>query len=372
MTFHVSEDTRMAVDSAARYLAARASFEARQAMIAEGADSHPEHWRGLCDIGVSLLLFTEEEGGQGGTGGDVGAVFQALGAALSLEPFLGSLTAGKILAGDPAHAGVLAGLADGTLRAAVASEEDDAFYDPACVETRAVATPSGWSLSGRKIAIPIGGSADYVIVSARCDTPGTSGVSLFLLPMAAVAAGWTSRRAIDGGMVSELALDGVPASRQALVGQAGQGLALLRRGLMFGTFAVCAEIVGLLQAASALTLDYLKTRRQFGVPIGSMQVLQHRYVDILIQVDEAVSAATQAAAALDRGDASAERMVSAAKAALTDIAEDVAEACMHLHGGIGLTRELPLAQMARRLVMTGHLFGDADFHLRRYAELGRI
>ncbi|RCW68640.1 acyl-CoA dehydrogenase family protein [Pseudorhodoferax soli] len=369
--FQASEDTRMVADSVARFLGSRVPFEARQAMVDQGVDSHAENWAQLCEIGASLVLFKSEEGGHGGAGSDIGALFEVLGPTLTFEPLLSSLVAGKTLVGADGHGTVLQGLVEGSLRAGLAYEEANSFYDPAAVECRASRSANGWTLQGRKIAVPIGKSADHMVVSARCDTAGTPGISLFLLTRESVAAGMETRRAIDGGVVSTLNLEGVQVPAQALIGQAGLGLERLRHGLMYGTFAVCAEVVGLLQQASVLTLDYLRTRKQFGTTIGSAQVLQHRYVDMMIKVEEAISAVTNAAAALDRDDASAERAVSAAKASLTAIAVDVAQECIHMHGGIGLTRELPLAQMARRLVMTEHVFGDADFHLGRYAELGR-
>lgn len=361
----------MVAESVSRYLSTRIPFHVRQSMIDAGRDSDQEHWSNLCEIGTSSLLFTPDEGGYGGTGSDIGALFEVLGRSLALEPFLSSLVAGKVLAGDQRHLKVFEGLVDGSVKCGVAYEEPHSFYDARPSETRAVRVGLGWEISGRKIAMPIGTSTDYVIVSAQCDTPGTPGVSLFLLPRDAVASALTSRSAIDGGMVSSLALSGLQVPPDAVVGEPGHGLTRLYRGLMFGTFAVCAEILGLLQEASELTLDYLKTRKQFGAAIGGSQVLQHRYVDILVKIEEARSAVTSAAAALDRADATAERAVCAAKACLTAIAVQVAEECIHMHGGIGLTRELPLAQMARRLVMTEHMFGDADYHLQRYVELGR-
>lgn len=361
----------MVAESVSRYLSARVPFHVRQSMIDAEKDSDQEHWSNLCEIGTSSLLFTPDEGGYGGTGSDIGALFEVLGHNLALEPFLSSLVAGKALAGDRGHAEVLQGLVEGSIKCGLAYEEPHSFYDAHPVETRAIRTASGWEISGRKIAMPIGTAADYVIVSAHCDTPDTTGVSLFLLPRNAVASGLTSRSAIDGGIVSSLTLSGLHVPADAVVGEPGHGLARLSRALMFGTFAVCAEVLGLLQEASDLTLDYLKTRKQFGAVIGGSQVLQHRYIDMLVKIEEARSAVTNAAAALDRDDPFTERTTSAAKACLATIAVEVAEECIHMHGGIGMTRELPLAQMARRLVMTEHMFGDADYHLQRYVELGQ-
>ena len=359
----------MVAEGAARYLSSHVPFELRQSLIGTDVDSDARDWRNLCEIGVSRILFTPEEGGQGGTGGNIGAIFEALGAAVALEPFLGTLVAGKILASAGTHAPGLQGLVTGSLRIGVAYQEKGSLHDPESIKSCAARTESGWSLDGRKIAIPGGDSADFVIVSARCDTPGTPGVSLFLLPWVSVASGWAGQSAIDGSVVSTVSLDGIQLPRQALIGKAGQGLAHLRRGLMYGAFAVCAETIGLLSTASRFIQSYLAASRQFDTTIGSPQRGLRSQASIPVEADEAISAVTDAAAALDQDDPSAERAVSVAKASLASIAVNVAQQFTDMHEPIGLMRELPLAHVVHGLNLAGHLFGDADFHLRRSVEL---
>lgn len=362
MIFADTEDRRMFAETIGRCFADRVPFEVRQRLVDAGVDSDEATWRALGDIGAMQLLFTPEEGGAAGTPGDVGLLFEGLGAALSFEPLLGTLMAGKVLAGDARHAAASAAIVEGGACAALAYEEADSFYDPFHLAATARAQDGGWLLAGRKVAIPLGASADWLVVSARREEGPAGGPSLFLLPKASFAARLKASRAIDGGVVSELDLDGIVLPGDALIGGAG----LLKRAIAWGTFAVCAEAVGIMNVAKELTLDYLHTRRQFGVPIGSWQVLQHRYVEMLIAIDEAESAVLNAAHALG-DDATAARAVSAAKATVGRAGTLVAEESIHMHGGIGLTRELPLAQYARRLVMIEHQFGDRMVHLQTHA-----
>ena len=370
VNFQASDQVREVAQGAARYLSGYMPLKSRQQMTDKGVDNDAEHWRKLCEMGVSQALFPFEEGGCGGTGSDIGALFEVLGSALTLEPFLSTLVAGKILASARTHSLGLQGLADGSIRAGVAYEESGSRYDPEGIESCAARKAFGWVLNGRKVSIPVGQSADFVIVSARCGTPDTPGVSLFLLPWVSVASGWVCHRAIDGSVVSTLSLEGVQVPQQALVGEAGHGLDYLRRGLMYGAFAVCAEIVGLLHTASQLTQDCLKANKQFGFAIVGGQLSQSRCADILIEADGAHPAVRSAAKALDRSDPSAERMVSAAKASIAAIVANVARECIDVSDEIRSIPELPLTQIVHRLAVVEHLFGDADFHLRRYVELG--
>lgn len=366
MMFANTEERRMFGEAIGRLLADRAPFEVRQKLIDGDTDSDPATWGELSAIGATQLLFAPEDGGAAGAADDVGLLFETAGAALSFEPLLGTLLAGRILAGDAPHAGVLGALADGSARAALAYEEEDSYYDPLRIAATAQGNGDGWVLSGRKVGIPIGASADWLVVSARGAQDPADEPSLFLLPKSAFAARLTPSRAIDGGIVSELDLDGLDLPADALIGEAGRGAARLTRAISWGTFAVCAEAVGIMNVVKRETLDYLHTRKQFGAPIGTSQVLQHRYVEMLIAIDEAESAVLNAAHALDN-DPAPGKTVFAAKATIGHAGTLVAEESIHMHGGIGLTRELPLAQYARRLAMIDHQFGDRMVHLQNYA-----
>jgi hypothetical protein len=177
-------------------------------------------------------------------------------------------------------------------------------------------------------------------------------------------------RKIDGGRAAEVTFDNVTLSDDAVLGSVDQGFATLEYAVSCGVLALCAEAVGAMDIAKDYTLEYLRTRKQFGVPIGSFQALQHRMADMLLEIEQARSAVINAAAALDGERKTRERAVSAAKYSIGRIGTLVAEECIQLHGGIGMTWELPLAHYAKRLVMIDHQLGDEDHHLERFVALG--
>ncbi|MGZ5183157.1 MAG: acyl-CoA dehydrogenase family protein [Ramlibacter sp.] len=376
MNFEHTEERRMLADSLDRFIAERYGFETRDRIAASSQGYSSEMWARFAELGAIGVLLREEDGGFGGSGFDIAVVFEALGRGLVVEPFLGSavLAAEAIAAaGDEAQKESLAGIADGSLVAGFAHDEPGSHYELARVQTRAVRSGDGWILSGAKSVVAQGEAAGLFVVSAR--TAGAvddeAGISLFLVP--ADAAGLTVRGAptIDGGRVAELSFAEVRLDGGALLGTEGGGFAVLERAVGRGVLALCAEALGAMEVAKAATLDYLRTRKQFGAPIGSFQALQHRMADLLLEIEQARSAVINAAAALDADRITRERALSAAKMSIGRIGTLVAEECIQLHGGIGMTWELPLAHYAKRLVMIDHQLGDEDHHLERYIALGR-
>jgi alkylation response protein AidB-like acyl-CoA dehydrogenase len=228
-------------------------------------------------------------------------------------------------------------------------------------------------LSGAKAVVQHGENASLFLVSAR--TAGADdeeeGVTLFLVPRDAAGVGVRGYRKIDGGRAAEVTFDNVSLDDGALLGLSGEGYATLEYAIARGVLALCAEAVGAMDVAKEHTLEYLHTRKQFGVPIGSFQALQHRMADLLLEIEQARSAVINAAAALGAARTVRERALSAAKYSIGRIGTLVAEECIQLHGGIGMTWELPLAHYAKRLVMIDHQLGDEDHHLERFVALGR-
>jgi alkylation response protein AidB-like acyl-CoA dehydrogenase len=376
MNFTHTEDRRMLADSLDRYLAEQYGFVERDHIAWSEAGCSDKHWNQLAEIGALGALFPESVGGFGGGGFDVAVVFESLGKGLVVEPFLGALVVGRAIAqaGNAAQQERIAGLVDGSTVAALAHDEPGSHYEPTLVATRAEKNAGGWVLNGAKAVVQQGQRAGLLLVSARTSgkADDAAGISLFLVP--AKTTGLTVRGcpAIDGGRVAELTLDGVKLGADALLGTEGQGHGTLERAIGRGVLALCAEALGAMEAAKSATLEYLRTRKQFGVPIGSFQALQHRMADLLIEVEQARSAVINAAAAIDGDDRIArERALSAAKFSVGKIGTRVAEEAIQLHGGIGMTWELPLAHYAKRLVMIDHQLGDEDFHLERYIALGR-
>ncbi len=376
MNFEHTEDRRMLADSLNRFIAEQYAFDARDRIARSPQGFSSEMWQKFAELGVIGALFSEADGGFGGGGFDVAVVFEALGRGLVVEPLLGAVMAGEaiVAAGSEAQKAVLADIIGGSAIAALAHDEPDAHYELARVQTRAERSGDGWLLSGSKAVVLQGEHADLFVVSARTSgaVDDEAGVSLFLLPAKTPGLSVRGTPAIDGGRVAELAFDGVKLGADALLGTEGQGLATLERAIGRGLLALCAEALGAMEAAKAATLEYLRTRKQFGMLIGSFQALQHRMADLLLEIEQARSAVINAAAAIDDDDRIVrERALSAAKASIGRIGALVAEESIQLHGGIGMTWELPLAHYAKRLVMIDHQLGDEDHHLQRYIALGK-
>lgn len=365
MDFSLGEDRQMLVDSLGRYLRENYDFATRERITASPEGWSRDTWRALAELGIIGALFDEASGGYGGSAFDVGVVFGELGRALVVEPFLGTLLAGRVLAAageTDAVAGVIAGEAI----LAFAHEEPHGDHDIAAIETRARADGDGWVLTGAKAVVAQAAQADLILVTARIE--GNDGLSAFLVERGAAGVEIRDYPLIDGGSAGELVLGGAPAR---LVGPQGGAGPLVEAAIAAGLVALAWEAVAIMDVLKDQTLDYLRTRKQFGVPIGKFQALQHRMATVALEIEQARSAAINAAAALDGDRLARERAVSAAKYTIGHIGTLVAEEAIQLHGGIGMTWELPLSHHAKRLVMIGHQLGDEDHHLMRFAALGR-
>jgi len=376
MNFQHTDDRRMLADSLNRFVAEQYVFETRDRIAKSAEGYNRDLWRQFADLGVIGALFSEGDGGFAGGGFDIAVVFEALGRGLVVEPFLGTVLAGSAIAhaGSPAQKALLAEIIGGTRIAAFAHGEPEAHHDLTHVQTRARRAGGKWVLDGVKAVVQHGEQADVFVVSAR--TAGSldddAGVSLFLVPADTPGLSLRGYPKVDGGRAAELTLVGVTLGPDALLGAEGAGSATIEHSVGKGVLALCAEAVGAMDVAKDATLEYLRTRKQFGVPIGSFQALQHRMADLLVEIEQARSAVINAAAALDDADrVTRERALSAAKVTIGRIGTLVAEECIQLHGGIGMTWELPLAHYAKRLVMIDHQLGDEDHHLARFIALGQ-
>ena len=371
MDFSHSDDRRMLADTLARFCADRADPMAR-AKLAETAPGYdPALWAGFAELGAIGALFGEEQGGFGGGGFDIMVVFEALGRGLIAAPFLSTLMSGTALAAA-GLADELEGLIAGTRIVAFAHDEAQAGYDRASVATRAVRTDGGWVLDGAKSVIRDAEGAD-LLVSARTSgaEDDSAGLSLFLLTAGTPGVVLNPYPCVDGGRAAEIALNAVTLPASALVGAEGGGGAVLDDVMAAGTLALCAEAIGLMDVIRDATVEYLRTRVQFGEPIGRNQALQHRMATVLLEIEQAKSAVINAAAAFDRNGEDRERVLSAAKYTIGRTGTFVAEEAIQLHGGIGMTWELAMTHFAKRLVLINHQLGDEDYHLMRFIALGR-
>jgi alkylation response protein AidB-like acyl-CoA dehydrogenase len=375
MNFEHTEDRRMLADSLNRFIAEQYGFETRDRIARSAQGYSTEIWQQFAELGVIGALFKESDGGFGGGGFDVAVVFEALGRGLVVEPLLGAVMAGEAIAavGNDSQKAVLADIVGGTTVAAFAHDEPESHYELSRVRTRATRSGDGWVLDGSKAVVAQGEQAGVFVVSARTSgaVDDEAGISLFLVPAKTPGLKVRGCPGIDGGRVAELTFDHARLGADALLGAEGQGFTTLERAVGRGVLALCAEALGAMESAKTATLEYLRTRKQFGMLIGSFQALQHRMADLLLEIEQARSTVINAAAAIDSDRLTRERALSAAKFSIGRIGTLVAQESIQMHGGIGMTWELPLAHYAKRLVMIDHQLGDEDHHLQRYIELGR-
>ncbi|MBS0365342.1 MAG: acyl-CoA dehydrogenase family protein [Proteobacteria bacterium] len=367
MDFTHPEDRQMLADALGRYLQQRYTIDTRHRISQSQSGWSQEQWAGFAQLGAIGALFDEAAGGFGGGGFDVAVVFEQLGKALVVEPFLGTLMAGRILVRAGGQQALLEETIAGSQVLAFAHQEPQARYDLADIAARARPAADGWLLSGTKAVIPQLQAAQHIIVSARLSgEPGEEqGIGLFRVQAQARGAGVRGYPLIDGGRGGDLTLQDTPAQ---LLARDGTGL--IEEAMAAGIVALSWEAVGIMDVLRTSTLGYLRTRRQFGVPIGKFQALQHRMATVALEIEQARSAAINAAAALDGPRRERERGASAAKYTIGRVGTLAAEEAIQMHGGIGMTWELPLGHYAKRLTLIGHQLGDDDYHLERFAALG--
>ncbi len=374
MDFEYSDEQRLLSETLRRFLATGYSFDARGKILASPAGISEDVWATLAEMGVLGVPFDAEHGGFGGSTVDMMVVMETLGEALLVEPYLATVGLGGQLVARGGSAAqrkrILPALVAGRTKLAFAHTERGARYDVGRVGLRATASGDGFRLDGEKVAVLHGGAADVLVVSAR--TAGgdadADGISLCLVDRTAPGVTVTDARGIDNLRVADVRFAGVTVPRDALLGAEGGARPLIEEVVDYATVLVCAEAVGAIKSAHDATLEYLKTRRQFGVPIGSFQALQHRMVDILISYEQARSITCLAAVKIDTADAAERRrVVSAAKIKIADAARHVSQESVQLHGGMGMSEELKISHTFRRLTIIAQAFGDADHHLARFA-----
>ena len=374
MQFDYSEEQQLVADSVRRFVAQEYGFETRRRILASDTGWSGAIWRQLAEVGLLGLPFPTEHGGFGGRAVDLMSVMEAIGAALMVEPYLATLVAGRLVArcgSDEQKSAIIPAIVEGRLRLAFAHGEAGARYDAARVATRARRSVDGFVIDGEKAVVRHAPSCERLVVSARIagEPNHRQGIALFLVDAAAPGVSMKSYRTLDGVRAGDVKLASVTVGADALLGEPGNALPAIEEALDYGTALVCAEAVGALQSANDATLEYLKARKQFGVPIGSFQALQHRMVDMVISLEQARSMASLACARVDTETDSRERqrIVSAAKIKISDACRHVSQESVQLHGGMGMSDELKVSHTFRRLTMLAREFGDVDEHLARFA-----
>jgi alkylation response protein AidB-like acyl-CoA dehydrogenase len=366
MHFELKEEQRQLADALRRWIERDYTFDVRRTIVHSDTGTSQEAWNTLVELGLTALPVPEAQGGFAGTAADMFVVMQELARGLVVEPYFATMLGARFLQLAGGQDDMLARVAAGELKLACALGEAQARHDLADVATKASGPPDAAAVSGVKTVVLHGGQADAFIVSARShgEQRDRDGISLFVVDADTSGLVIHDVRTIDGQRAAIVTFDHAPATP---LGTIGAGWDVLEAATDYGAALLCGEAVGAMDALFAATLDYLKTRQQFGGPIGKFQALQHRMADMFIHLEQARSIALLAAVKADSPDAEERRrVVSAAKARVGEAARYVGQQAVQLHGGIGVTDELPAAHWFKRLTTIGLTLGDADHHLRRF------
>ncbi len=370
MDFNYTPEQQQFKDALRRFIDKDYSFEHRNKIVHSAQGVSDDAWATLTELGMTALPVPEEQGGFNGSAVDMMVVMQELGRGLVVEPYFATVLSAQFLKLAGGQDALLEQFAGGELKMACALGEKQSRHELFNIATTAKADGDGYVINGTKTVVIHGGQAGCLIVSARTagEQRDTDGISLFVVP--ADAAGVTRRdyRTIDCQRAADITFENVRVPASALLGKAGAGWDILDAAADYGATLLCAEAVGAMDALNAATLEYLKTRQQFGVPIGKFQALQHRMAEMFMQAEQARSMATLAAVKVASADATERRRtVSAAKARVGQALKYVGQQAIQLHGGMGVTNELPAAHHFKRLTMIETTLGDTDHHLARFA-----
>jgi pimeloyl-CoA dehydrogenase small subunit len=379
MDFELSEEQQLLRHSCERYFADHYQFESRQRYAHEPRGWSLIVWKQYADLGLLGLPFAEEYGGSAGGPVETMIVMEQIGRALVLEPYLATVVLGgglvRLGGSEAMRSNLIPKVAAGDLSLSFAHSERQARYDLADVATTARRDGAGFVLDGAKTLVPHGDTAEKFIVSARLSGAQTdrNGLALFLIDATAPGVSVRGYPTVDGLRAAEVTLSNVRADAAAAIGEPGAAFPLIERIADNAIAALCAEAVGAMAAMHETTVDYMKTRKQFGVTIGSFQVLQHRAADMLIAVEQARSMAMLATMMTAEDDVRERRAaISAAKVQIGRSGRFVGQQAIQIHGGIGMTMETKVGHYFKRVTTIDATFGDADYHLGLVAAGGGL
>ncbi len=369
MDFRLTEEQQQFAGSLRRWIEDNYSFEQRNTIIHSPAGVSDSAWQALTELGATALPIPADADGLDGTPTDMLVVMQELGRGLVVEPYFATVLGAEFLKRCGGHP-ILAQVANGRAKLACALQEAQSRHDLFDVLATASATPDGgYILNGKKTAVIHGAQADALIVLARTAHTQRSidGLSLFLVRADAAGLARTDYRSFDGQRAADVTLDNVQVAAADVLGQAGAAWDVLEAVADHGVALLCAEALGLMDATNTATLEYLKTRQQFGVPIGTFQVLQHRMADMYMHLEQARSITTLAIAKLAATNPVERRQkVSAAKVRVGEAMKYIGQHSIQLHGGMGMTNEMPVSHYFKRMTAIELTLGDTDHHLARF------
>lgn len=377
MDLSLTEEQQMLADSVARYINDSYDFETRQKIAASEQGFSRDTWSEFAELGWLAVPFSEQDGGLKGGAVELMLMMEAFGQGLLVEPYLANIVlAGGVLrrlANEKQKDQWLARLIEGDLQMALAFAEPQARFEIQDIKSTAVADEESFVLNGKKTMVLNGGHADLLIIPARSsgDQNSTEGITLFAVPSSAAGLSRQSYRTVDAQQAAEISLENVIVSAEAVLGEVGRGFDTLQSVIDEACMCVCAEAAGIIRCMHEKTVEYSKTRVQFGLPIGSFQALQHRMADTLMACEQTRSLLLWCSMVNASGGSEARSSIHALKYQIGTAGVHVAREAVQLHGGMGVTWELDIGHYFKRLTAISLMFGDADFHLDKYVELTR-
>ena len=375
MDFNYTDEQLALQDTLKKFISKDYSFEKRMQFSKSDDGYSKEAWQTYAELGILALPFPDEYDGLGGDAFDTMLVMDMLGKGLILEPYVSSIViSGGVIrdfGSENQKKEFLPRLGGGEIKISLAHYEPQSRYSLNCVKTNAKKTDNGWKINGKKSVVLHANSANYFLISAR--TGGNdfdnSGISIFLIKKGQAGLSIMEYETQDGSRAADLVFKDLVATSSDLIGFEGNGIEVLSRAIELGNAALCAEAVGIMSAVNEITLEYLKTRKQFGVPIGKFQALQHRMADMILTTEQSRSMAILAAAAQNNSDPiKRAKDTAAAKAYICKAARHIGQESVQLHGGMGVTEELNIGHYFKRLTVISLTYGDFDYHIEKVSD----
>ena len=376
MSFTFTEDQKLLSESANRFLLDEYDFETRRKILNQDGGFDKKNWSKFAELGWLALPIAEEYGGLGGSTVDTAVLLEALGRGLVVEPYQSSIVLGaellQITGKEEQKKQYLPPVAEGKTLLSFAHIEPTSRFNLSHIKTKASKEGDCYVVNGEKAIVYNAETADFFIVSARTegDVSDQAGITLFVIPSNSEGIKLRSYPTIDGLRASELTLNAVKVDQKDILGALHQAMPAIQQVVDRACVLLCAEAAGAMDTAVKLTVDYIKNREQFGQAIGSFQVLQHRAVEMLGAKDFSRALTYRAAGAMDQSNSSERaRAVSAAKVEMGRSGKLIGQEGIQLHGGMGMTDDMPIGHFFKRLTMIDAIFGNVDFHRKRFAQI---
>ncbi|MCW8196770.1 pimeloyl-CoA dehydrogenase small subunit [Proteobacteria bacterium 005FR1] len=375
MDFSYSEEQQMLRDSIAKFVNQDYDFDTRQKIVASEGGFSKENWKLFAELGWLMVPFKEEDGGLGGTAVDLVGLMEELGKGIVVEPIIPTVILGGGIIAEAGSAQqkeeLLGTLMEGNLQLAFAFAEPQSRYNTADIATKAEKSGDSYKINGHKAVVLNANNADKIIVAVRTsgDQRDENGISLLIVDADAAGIEKRSYETVDGHQGADLYFKDVTVPAANLLGEEGKALSAIQNVVDRAALAVAAEAVGAMEVTYKKTVEYTKTRKQFGVPIAVFQALQHRMAEMFIEHEQAKSIMLMAAMQSDAAGGVDRKAISAAKARIGKAARLVGQEAVQLHGGIGVTDELDVGHYFKRLTTIQFIFGSTDWHTERFAGL---